>query len=64
VKKPKRCEAVETSGEDLTSCSLKLGHHGPHRSSTWSRYDAAGQKMKRGRQWLVWTGRTIGENEF
>jgi hypothetical protein len=64
MKKIKRCDAAETSGEDPVDCSLPAGHDGAHRSAEWSRYDAKGQKMKRGKQWLVWTGRTIGESEF
>lgn len=41
-----------------------MGIAAPHKSSTWSRYDGKGEKMKRGKQWLTWTGRTVGENEF
>jgi hypothetical protein len=29
MKKPKRCDAAETSGEDPVDCSLKAGHPGP-----------------------------------
>lgn len=60
----KKCDAVETSGEDPTNCALKAGHRGLHMSKKCRRYDASGTPMKRGRMWLVWNGRTIKENEF
>ena len=62
--KKKRCDAAETSGEDPVDCSLKSGHPGPHRSEKWARFDAKGKEMKGGKQWLMWSGRTIGESEF